>query len=307
MKKSNRLLLTGVSLSSLLFLSACVGRDQNGNPSGIIWDVLGQPMSYGIRFFAENQGLGFGLGIILVTVIVRLIILPLALHQSYTAAYQTEKREYLKPYLQPHQERVNQAETQEEKLAAQQALMSAQKELGISLFGGVGCLPLLIQVPFFSAIFFAAQFTPGVSEATFMGIQLGHRSIPLALVVGLLYFVQSYLSMLAVAEEQRQQMRSMMFLSPLILLFFSWTSPASVTLYWFVGGIFTIIQQLISNFILRPRLKVKVAEEFKNNPPKRPSAAGSPSRKDVTPTKQGAISNHPKKNGNRNAGKQRSR
>ena len=307
MKKSNRLLLTGVSLSMLLFLAGCVGRDSKGNPSGLIWNLLGQPMSYGIRFFAENQGLGFGLGIILVTIIVRLIIMPLALHQSWTAAYQTEKREYLKPYLQPHQDRVNNAESQEEKMAAQQALMAAQKEMGISLFGGVGCLPLLIQLPFFSAIFFAAQYTPGVSDATFMGIQLGQRSIPLALIVGVLYFIQSYLSMLVVAEEQRQQMRSMMFLSPLMLLFFSWSSPASVTLYWFVGGIFTIIQQLITNYVLRPRLRTKVAEEFEANPPKMPSNPGASSRKDVTPQSQGAISTNNKKKNNRNAGKQRSR
>ncbi|KXT74201.1 Inner membrane protein translocase component YidC, OxaA protein [Streptococcus sp. DD10] len=306
MKKSNRILLTGLSLSTLLLLAGCVGRDSSGNPSGLIWNLLGQPMSYGIRFFAENQGLGFGLGIIIVTIIVRLIILPLALHQSWTAAYQTEKREYLKPYLQPYQDRLTKAETQEEKLAAQQALMAAQKEMGVSILGGMGCLPLLIQLPFFSAIFFAAQYTPGVSDASFLGIHLGERSILLALIVGVLYLIQGYLSMLGVAEEQRQQMRSMMFMSPIMLLIFSWSSPASVTLYWFVGGIFTIIQQLITNFILRPRLREKVTAEFEANPPKMPSQTATASRKDVTPQYQGAISTDKKKQ-NRNAGKQRSR
>lgn len=307
MKKSNRLALTGVSLSMLLFLAGCVGRDSNGNPSGIVWNLLGQPMSYGIRFFAENQGLGFGLGIIIVTIIVRLIILPLALHQSWTAAYQTEKREYLKPYLQPHQDRVNNAESQEEKMAAQQALMAAQKDLGLSLLGGVGCLPLLIQLPFFSAIYTAALATPGISDASFLGIHLGERSIPLMLVVGALYFLQSYLSMFGVAEEQRQQMRSMMFITPLMMIMFSWSLPASVTLYFLVGGIVTTLQQLIVNYILRPRLRAKVAEEFEANPPKMPSNPGTSSRKDVTPQSQGAISTNNKKKNNRNAGKQRSR
>lgn len=306
MKKSNRLLFTGLSLSMLLFLAGCVGRDSNGNPSGIVWDVLGQPMSYGIRFFAENQGLGFGLGIIIVTLIVRLIILPLALRQSWTAAYQTEKREYLKPYLQPHQDRVNNAESQEEKMAAQQALMAAQKDMGLSVFGGVGCLPLLIQLPFFSAIYTAALATPGISEASFLGIHLGERSIPLMLVVGLLYFVQSYLSMLGVAEEQRQQMRSMMFVTPLMMIMFSWSLPASVTLYFLVGGIVTTLQQLIVNYVLRPRLRAKVAEEFEANPPKMPTNPGKSSRKDVTPQNQGA-SQTPNNKNKRNAGKQRSK
>ena len=53
------------------------------------------------------------------------------------------------------------ASTQEEKLLAQQELMAAQRENGVSMFGGVGCLPLLIQMPFFSALFFAAQHTKG--------------------------------------------------------------------------------------------------------------------------------------------------
>lgn len=308
MKKSNRILLAGMSLVSLLVLAGCVGRDSNGNPSGLIWNLLGQPMSYGIRFLAENQGLGFGLGIIIVTIIVRLIILPLALHQSWTTAYQAEKREYLKPYLQPHHDRVNNAESQEEKMVAQQALMNAQKELGVSLFGGMGCLPLLIQLPFFSAIYTAALATPGISDATFMGIHLGERSIPLILIVGVLYFIQSYLSMLGVPEEQRQSMRSMLFLSPLMMAVFSWSLPASVALYFLVGGVFTTIQQLIVNYILRPRLREKIAKEFEENPPQMPNTPSSNSRKDVTPQQQGAISsNNRKKKQNRNAGKQRSR
>ena len=67
-----------------------------------------------------------------------------------------------------------------------------------------------------------------------------------------------------------------------MMIFFGISSPAAVILYWFVGGIFSIIQQLITNYIIKPRLKEKVAEEFKKNPPKAPRTTPS-KRKDVTP------------------------
>lgn len=147
MKKVNRILFSGLGLSMLLLLSGCV-QVKDGKPVGFVWDIIGRPMSLAIQYFANNMGLGFGVAIIIVTLIVRLIILPLGLYQSWKATYQSEKMNYLKPIFEPIQERMKNAETQEEKLAAQQALMAAQKENGVNMLGGIGCLPLLIQLPF---------------------------------------------------------------------------------------------------------------------------------------------------------------
>ena len=80
------------------------------------------------------------------------------------------------------------------KLEAQQALFAAQKEHGISMFGGVGCFPILIQMPFFSAIYFAAQHTEGVAQASYLGIPLGSPSLILVACAGVLYYLQSLLS-----------------------------------------------------------------------------------------------------------------
>ena len=96
-------------------------------------------------------------------------------------------------------------------------------------------------------------------------------------------------------------MAATMYSMPIMMIFFGISSPAAVILYWFVGGIFSIIQQLITNYIIKPRLKEKVAEEFKKNPPKAPRTTPS-KRKDVTPKNTQAIASKPKKN--RNAGKQ---
>ena len=75
------------------------GRDKAGNPSGLIWDVIGQPMADGINSLPRIPGLGYGLAIIIVTLIVRIIILPLGIYQSWKATLQSEKMNYFKPIL----------------------------------------------------------------------------------------------------------------------------------------------------------------------------------------------------------------
>ena len=91
-----------------------------------------------------------------------------------------------------------------------------------------------------------------------------------------------------------------------MIVVFSVFSPASVTLYWVVGGFMMILQQFIINYMIRPHLRKKVREEFAKNPPK--ASKTSSNRKDVTPEPATAITtSNKKKNKKRNAGKQHSR
>lgn len=105
-------------------------------------------------------------------------------------------------------------------------------------------------------------------------------------------------------EEQKKQMKTMALMNPIMIMMFSFGSPAGVTLYWVVGGLFGILQQAITNFILKPRIRKQVEEEFKNI-----TVSATPRKtKDVTPTASAVIegkTNNKKKN--RNSGKQRSR
>ena len=308
MKSIKRIALSIMGVAMLLVLTGCVQVDKaTGLPTGPVWDFLGAPMGEAIKYFATDKGLGFGVAIIIVTIIVRLIILPLGIYQSWKATLHSEKMNALKHVLEPHQTRLKEAETQEEKLEAQQALFAAQKEHGISMFGGVGCFPILIQMPFFSAIYFAAQHTEGVAQASYLGIPLGSPSWILIACAGVLYYVQSLLSLHGVEDEtQREQLKKMIYMSPMMIVMFSIFSPASVTLYWVVGGFMMILQQFIVNYIIRPKLRKKVREELAKNPPK--ASKTSATRKDVTPESAAVIStSNKKKNKKRNSGKQHSR
>ena len=314
MKKNKRLLLLSLMFTGLFILSGCV-ETKNGVPTGEGWvyEYLVSPMGNLITFFAKDQGLGFGLGIVLTTLVVRLLIFPLGIYQAWKASYQSVKREHLKPILDPYQEAMKKAKEagdQQETLRLQQELMAVQKENGISMLGGIGCLPVLIQMPFFTAIFYASRYTEGIRESNFLGMDLSKSAWGLTVIIAILYFAQTYISHLSMDPMQREQTKSMMFMTPIIMSTMSLSLPSSTGLYWLVGGVVQIIQQLIVHFFVRPHQKKAVAEELKNNPPKtRPLTSAY--MKDVTPRTKAVSGQQPatprKTQKKRNAGKQRSR
>ena len=160
----------------------------------------------------------------------------------------------IKPQVDVAQAKMKQASTREEQMAAQAELQKIYKENNVSMVGGIGCLPLLIQMP---TLFFAARYTKGIATASFLGMNLGQPNMILVALAGLAYLAQGYISMIGIPEEQKKTMKSMLIVSPLMIVFMSFSSPAGVALYWVVGGIFTCIQSAITNILLRPRIKNK--------------------------------------------------
>lgn len=305
MNKLKRWVFSSGLLGLLIFLSGCVKTDKSGNPTGdgFIYKFLVSPMGNAIKFLAEDWGLGFGLAIIILTIIVRLAIMPLGLSQMKKSMVQQEKMQAVKPYTEDINARLKAATSNEEKMKVQTELQQLYKDNDINLMGGLGCLPLLIQMPIFTALFFAAKFTQGISESTFLGIDLGKPSYLLVALAGISYFAQSYISMIGMAEEQKKQMKMMSYMSPLMIVMISFSSPAGVTLYWVVGGIFSCIQSLITTLYHKPKVKAELEEHFAKNPIK----AVKPQVKDVTPQKQAAPVNRNKNQQTgkgRNAGKQ---
>lgn len=318
--KMKKWLLASGLLGLLVTLSGCVQTYKEGpnmgKPTGDGWmyNLLVEPMSHLINYFVDIFSGNYGLAVIVFTLIVRAIILPLGLHQTKKAAYQSEKMQFLKPQMEVIQKKQKAAVTQAEQMAATQELQGLYKDNNMSMFGGIGCLPLLIQMPIFTALFFTIKYMPGIEGATFLGISLGQRSLLLTVLAALSYLLQSYLGMIGMPEEQKKQMKSMMIMSPLMIGFMSFSAPAGVTLYWVIGGIFSCVQTLIANLYQRPKIRKQVAEEFRKNPPKPVSAYTSnikPAEK-VTPStssktlSQGAQKNK-KNNGGRNAGRQQKR
>lgn len=268
-KLKNWLLGSGL-LGMVLLLSGCVPHTKNGQPdtSSFMYKIFVVPLENFLDWMVHNFNWSYGLAIIVLTIIVRLVIMPLGINQSKKSLIQTEKMAAIKPQLDVVQAKVKAAKTQEEQMAAQQEMQALYKENNVSMLGGIGCLPLLIQMPIFSGLYYTARYSQGIQNAHFLGINLSEPSYILVVVVGVAYLLQGYISLIGVPEEQKKTMRSMMIASPLMIVFMSFTSPAGVALYWVVGGVFSCIQTFITNVLMRPRIKAKIQEELKKNPPK---------------------------------------
>lgn len=305
MNKMKKWLLGTGLLSLVVFLSGCVRMGSDGKPdtSGIVYRFLVVPLESFLEWMVQNFNWSYGLAIIVLTIIVRLIIMPLGINQSKKSLIQTEKMQSIKPQVDAAQAKLKEASTPEEQMEAQREMQAVYKENNVSMMGGIGCLPLLIQMPIFSALYYTARFSTGIQNSTFLGIDLAKPSYVLVVFVGVAYLLQSYISLIGVPEEQKKTMRSMMIASPLMIVFMTFSSPAGVGLYWVVGGIFSCVQTFITNVLMRPRIKAQIKEDLAKNPPKQ--VVTPQTMKKAEPIKPKAV-NQPKKSSNgRNAGKQK--
>ena len=299
MKNKKLLTIAAIMASAMLFLSGCVQHTASGKPYGFVYDNLAVPTQHVLVWLSQILGNSLGWAIIVITFIVRLVLMPIMIKQSKNATVQQEKIAHIKPLMEDITKRQKEATSDAERMAINQEMMQLYRDNNISMTGGIGCLPLLIQMPIFAALYAAIQYSPELSRSYFYGINLGQRSFSLVALSFVVYALQGWLSTLGVPEAQRAQMRQMMIISPLMITFMTYISPAGLGLYFFVGGIFACIQTLIINY-MRPRIRKEVLAELKKNPVKQP-------KKVVTEAKETTIESSPtsatsKKK--RNAGKQ---
>lgn len=62
------------------------------------------------------------------------------------------------------------------------------------------------------------------------------------LIAGAVYFVQARVSLWTMPEQQKQQMKMFIYISPIMIMFISLKAVAALPLYWAVGGFLLIVQ-----------------------------------------------------------------
>lgn len=268
--KLKRFSVAGLIMASLLFLTGCVRTTKSGKPYGMTYEYLAKPMQHLMEWLAAHLGNNYGWAIIVIVVVVRTILLPVMFSQMKRSMVMQEKMAQIQPQLKALQKKQREAKSPEEQAAVGSEMMALYRDNNVSLTGGIGCLPLLIQLPVFAALYAAIRYSPDLYHATFMGIALGKPSMLLAILSFIAYAAQSYLGLVGVPEEQKKQMRAAIWLSPFMTFFISLTSSAGLGLYFFIGGLFAILQTLLIN-AYRPRIRRQLAEEQKNNPVKTPT------------------------------------
>ncbi|KRL12893.1 membrane protein insertase YidC [Schleiferilactobacillus perolens] len=237
-------------------------------PWGWTYKYLAVPLQRFMYWCADLIGgpNGFGWGIVSLTLVIRLLLMPLMLRQQSNAAYQQEKMAAIQPQIQIIQKLNKQNLTMEQKQQLSAKQMELFQQNNVSMLGGIGCLPLLIQLPIMTALYQAIQFAPQIFNATFFGINLGQRNYVIAIVATLISLLQGWMMTIGVPAAQKKTMATTMLMSPLMTLFFTLFLPAGLGLYWLVGNLLFAFQQAITTWILQPRMRKRAARELKEHP-----------------------------------------
>lgn len=256
LKRFSALSLIGVMA---LVLSGCVRVDSNGKPYGLTYEYLALPGQHILDFIAKFFG-GYGWAIIILTIIVRMILLPAMISQTKKSTIMQEKMSFIKPKMQEIQERQKNASSKEEQMKIQQEMMQLYKDNNISMAGGIGCLPLIIQMPIYLALYNGIRFSPEVSHTMFLGVKLGDKSLILVVLSFLAYVLQGYLMTLGLPEDQKKQMKMMAYFTPIMIVLVTFSAPAGLGIYFFISGLFACLQTLIIN-MYRPKIRAEVAAQ----------------------------------------------
>ncbi|NJM33719.1 MAG: membrane protein insertase YidC, partial [Rhodomicrobium sp.] len=116
-----------------------------------------KPLFYALDFFYKQVG-NFGVAILLVTVLVKLAFFPLA-NKSYESMSKMKK-------LQPDMKRI-QERYKDDRMKQQQELMALYKKEKVNPMSG--CLPILVQIPVFFALYKVLYVTIEARHAPFFG------------------------------------------------------------------------------------------------------------------------------------------
>jgi YidC/Oxa1 family membrane protein insertase len=273
-QKTKKILALTIAVSLALIITGCSKHGSaytapTSGPYYWIYLLFGRPIQ-NIMLAVKNAisgPNGAGWAITIITFVVRLILMTFMLSSQKKAVRQQEKVARLQPQMQRVQTAMRQPGlTQMQQSQLGQLQMKIYHENNISMTGGMGCLPLLIQLPIMIGIYQAVAYSKELASTSFFGISLGQRSLLLTIIATVLYLIQGYISLIGIPEQQKKAMQATVLLSPAMTFFISLSAPGALALYFLLGGIIAIIQQLITTFLLTPAVKKDIDRELKNEP-----------------------------------------
>lgn len=104
-------------------------------------------------------------------------------------------------------------------------------------------------MPILIAFYYAIRRTPEIAVQSFLWFDLGQTDLLLTGIAVVIYFIQFKVSQIGLDEKQRKQFAVLGLISPIMIGVISLNAPAALPLYWTVGGLFIMMQTLISKRI----------------------------------------------------------
>ncbi len=199
---------------------------------GFLW-WIGQPLFWALTFFYGLVG-NWGVAIILVTIAVKLLMYPIANAQFRSFA----RMRQIAPKLQALKERHG-----DDRQAFSQAMMELYKKEKVNPLGG--CLPLLITMPVFMALYWVLMESVELRHSSFifwikdLAVMDPYFVLPVLMGVSM-WFMQKLQPPSPTMDPMQQKM--FQYLPVIMSVFFLWF-PAGLVLYWLVNNLLTIAQQ----------------------------------------------------------------
>lgn len=195
------------------------------------FSTIGRVLLAVMRWFHAFTG-NWGISIILLTLLVRLLVLPFNI-----SSFKSMKRmQAIQPRLQSLRERYKNDPT-----TLNRETMALMKDEKVNPLGG--CLPMLLQMPVFFALYQVLGQSIELYQAPF-GLWIHDLSIKdpfyvLPVLMGITMFIQQKITPTTMDPAQAKVLQWM----PVIFSVFTLGLPAGLTLYIFVSTLFGVIQQ----------------------------------------------------------------
>ena len=173
----------------------------------------------------------FGVSIIIVTILIKIALLPLTLKQDKSM------KEMKK--IQPELEKLK------EKYANDKQMLNIKtielyKEHKVNPAGG--CLPLLIQFPILIALFGVLRNGIIPQDSSFLWLKLSEKD-PYYILPILNGAVSFFQQKLMGSADSNPQMKNMMYIFPIMMIYISYKMPSGLQLYWLTSSILAVVQQ----------------------------------------------------------------
>lgn len=196
-----------------------------------LWPVA-QLLFTGLKFFHDFLVHNWGWAIILLTFVVKMVLFPLSA-KSYKSMAKMK-------LIQPELERLK-AEHGEDRAKFAQEMMALYKREQVNPLAG--CLPLLLQMPIFLALYWVLAESVELRHAPWLG-WIHDLSVkdPLFILPIIMGFTMYWQQMLGAQPSDPMQARVLKLLPIIFTIFMLWF-PAGLVLYWIVNNLLTIVQQ----------------------------------------------------------------
>jgi YidC/Oxa1 family membrane protein insertase len=195
--------------------------------------ILAKPMFWLMEQFYRITK-NYGLAIILLTIVVRVILF----YPSLKSATAMEEMKALQPQMNALREKFK-----KDPQKLNQEIMRLYKEHKVNPLGG--CLPMLLQLPFFVALYNVLSVSIELRQASFIPIWIKDLSVhdPFYILPVLMGVSMVYTMKMTSTSVDPQQQKMMMYMNIAFIFLFAWL-PAGLLLYITLSNVLSIVQQL---------------------------------------------------------------